>query len=63
MMIESFFSVVISLLSSQISSQRLVRSLVRSNTSDGPPDPPSKLHILWHDGDPLGVDCTQVGVL
>ena len=27
------------------------------------PDPPSKLDVLGHDGDPLGVDGTEVGVL
>ena len=26
-------------------------------------DPPSQLDVLGHDGDPLGVDGTQVGVL
>ena len=27
------------------------------------PDPPGQLDILGHDGDPLGVDGAQVGVL
>ena len=26
-------------------------------------DPPGELDVLGHDGDPLGVDCAQVGVL
>ena len=26
-------------------------------------DTASKLDVLWHDGDPLSVDCAQVGVL
>ena len=27
------------------------------------PDPPGELDVLWHDGDSLGVDSAQVGVL
>ena len=27
------------------------------------PDPPGQLNVLGHDGDPLGVDGTEVGVL
>ena len=27
------------------------------------PDPPGQLDVLGHDGDPLGVDGTEVGVL
>ena len=27
------------------------------------PDPPGQLYVLGHDGDPLGVDGAQVGVL
>ena len=27
------------------------------------PDPLRQLHVLWHDGHPLGVDSTEVGVL
>ena len=27
------------------------------------PDPPGQLDVLGHDGDPLGVDGAQVGVL
>ena len=26
-------------------------------------DPPGQLDVLGHDGHPLGMDCTQVGVL
>ena len=28
-----------------------------------PTDTPGKLDILWHDGDPLGMDGAEVGVL
>ena len=27
------------------------------------PDPLCQLHVFWHDGHPLGVDGTEVGVL
>ena len=27
------------------------------------PDPLRQLHVFWHDGHPLGVDSTEVGVL
>ena len=33
------------------------------NLSTLTPDPPSELDILWHYGDPLGVDGAKVGVL
>ena len=41
------------------------RIQVRSWTELGTlsPDPPGQLDVLGHDGDPLGVDGTEVGVL
>ena len=41
------------------SNSRIIR-IIRDNTAT---DPPGKLDVLWHDGDPLGVDGAQVGVL
>ena len=35
----------------------------RSYLSPLATDPPRQLDVLWHDGDPLGVDGAQVGVL
>ena len=34
-----------------------------TNLSSLAPDPPGQLDILGHDGDPLGVDGAEVGVL
>ena len=34
-----------------------------TNLSSLAPDPPGQLDILGHDGDTLGVDSAQVGVL
>jgi hypothetical protein len=34
-----------------------------SNWAPFAPDPPSELHVLWLDGDSLGVDGAEVGVL
>ena len=40
----------------------LFLSLGRDDLGPLPPDAASKLDILGHDGDPLGVDGSQVGV-
>ena len=41
----------------------LVRHFVFSDLSSLSTDPPGELDVLGHDGDPLGVDGAQVGVL